>query len=361
MKDIPPLDPTASMSEVTKRAIEAVGKDDPRSDWILRPEEHAKNLPPQAGALKRILLFAEHKKTQESFRAHDALANVAQARYKAAGRRALRATLVGSLLGAVFLLPALQSIPPNLRASGTVVEYLLLAAAFLAARYLAVARPFPKWMEQRARAELARIRLFDEVIDAHEEPRDGELPLLPLQLEYFLRYQLEVQRRYYEGRGNQHQRAAGHTDMWEQASLVLSIAAGAIAFWASLPLIASLLAYLGVSLPPLVQRLFQFADGFQLDGRWLLALGVSGTALYGYAVSHSLMNLDERNASRYLTTYDNLNYLKECGLRQARDDAAAGEKEKVRKFVDGVQGLISSEHKEWISLRHVVAEVAPGL
>ena len=35
--------------------------------------------------------------------------------------RALVATLVGSLVGAVFLLPVLQSISPNLRASGTVV------------------------------------------------------------------------------------------------------------------------------------------------------------------------------------------------------------------------------------------------
>jgi len=51
----------------TKLAMEAIGKDDPRADWILRPEEHADRLPAEAGALKRILERPEYEKAGKKY------------------------------------------------------------------------------------------------------------------------------------------------------------------------------------------------------------------------------------------------------------------------------------------------------
>ncbi|HKZ96543.1 MAG TPA: hypothetical protein VJ045_06140 [Hyphomicrobiaceae bacterium] len=336
--------------QITDRAIKAIGGDNPNADYILRPEEHARLLPPEAAPLARILL--RHKQIQEEFRMHDALANKAQARYKFVGRWILISSLIGLLLGATFLLPPLQNAPPPLRTAATIIEYLSLFAAFFLARYLAVARPFPQWMRERARAELARVKLFDVVLDSEEQVRDEELPLLPLKLEYFRRYQLDVQRRYYGRRGKQHQQAAGHTKTWERASLTLSVISILIALWVGLVLFP----YFGVTLPwPPLQSVVNFAVALPFDDeRWLFALGVAGAAFYGYATSRSLMNLDERNASRYLTTHANLEFIVEKILEPARQHAARGDEADVREFVRRVQDLISSEHKEWVDLQETL-------
>jgi hypothetical protein len=340
------------VDDITKRAMAAVGDDKPNSDWVLKPEEHADQLPPAAGALKRVLEREGHQTTIKAYRAHDAEAVWAQVRYKRAGRVVLSAALVATLIGAVFLLPATQNIPLGLRQSATVAEYFMLFVAFFAARYLSLARPFEAWMKARALAEIARIQLFNEVVQESGDVRAGELPLLPLKLEYFRRYQLDVQRRYYEGRGNQHARAAGHTKVWQFTSLSLGVIAGLVVLLASLPI----LGYFHAGLSSSLRRLTEFAVALRTDdNRWLLGIGVAASALYGFSMARSLMNLDERNASRYLTTCDNLDLLGEEQLAAARKHAVEGKETEVRAFVDRVQALISSEHQEWVRWR----ELAP--
>jgi hypothetical protein len=340
------------MNDITNRAIEAIGRDEPSSDWILKPLEHAAKLPPEAGALKRILERKEHRTTMGQYAEADRNALSAQARYKRAGRIALGASLAATLVGAIFILPPAQGIPADVRGLATLAEYFLLFVAFLAARYLTFAHPFDLWMKQRATAEIARIRLFNQIMQDGEVARENELPLLPLKLEYFRRYQLEVQRRYYNGRGTQHARAAGHNKAWRSISLALTVAAGCVVVLASL----SLLSYLNIELADLLRSIVNFAVWLRADDRWLLAIGVAGSALYGFAAARSLMNLDERNASRYLVTCDNLNYLHATQLDFARKRAAEGNELEVRGFVDRVQSLISSEHQEWVIWREMKPE-----
>ena len=55
--------------------------------------------------------------------------------------------------------------------------------------------------------------------------------MLPLKLEYFRRYQLDVRQRYYRGRGTQHKAAAWHNNRWLTASMMFtttSIAVGTL-------------------------------------------------------------------------------------------------------------------------------------
>src|SRR6185503_6286136 len=122
----------------------------------LRPEEHAGKLPPDAGALKRILMRQESTEIMKEFRANDGAAQWAQRRYKLAARIALCVALAATMVGASFLVLPTKEIPPFLKLSGTGVEYFLLFVAFLAERYNARRRPYKEWMTARARAEILR-------------------------------------------------------------------------------------------------------------------------------------------------------------------------------------------------------------
>ena len=339
------------MNDVTSRAIAAIGRDDPSADWILEPQEHAARLPPEAGALKRILARAGHREIMAQYFQGDTKALSAQARYKRAGRVALGASLGATLIGAAFILPASQRLPPDVHSLATVAEYCLLFFAFLAARYIALARPFDAWMKQRAQAEIARRQLFNDVYRRGGRPRGRAAPAA-FEARYFRRYQLEVQRRYYDGRGRQHARAAGHTKVWRGTSLGLTVAAGCVVVLASL----SLLSLPETAAADLLQIAVDYAAWVRSDDRWLLAIGVAASALYGFAAARSLINLDERNASRYLTTWDNLNFLHATQLDYVRRRAAEGDRAQVDQFVARIQALISSEHQEWVRWREMTPE-----
>jgi hypothetical protein len=323
----------------------AIGVDDDEADWKLRPQEHAKALPPAAGALKRVLEGAGLQEIIDRFEAADAAAVAAQASYKRIGRLGLYAATAATIAGAIFLLPVERALEGRPGGIASALQIAALLVAFLAARWLALAKPFDRWMKQRAEAEIARIGLFDAVAAAEEPDRPGELPLLPLVLEYFRRYQLDVQRRYYRGRSAQHAAAVWRNNNWVRASLLFTFVSVLVALLASLHVLAAWQL-------PVPGRLAAWSA--QLAGpeikRIVLALGVIASGFYGVGVARSLMDLDERNASRYLVTADNLDYLRSEGLARAREAAASGDRKEVVEFIRSVQNLISSEHREWIVL-----------
>jgi hypothetical protein len=348
------------MLEITQRAMEAVGADDPASDWKLAPLTHAAQLPAEAGALRRVLEMPGLQATMAEFHAADAKAVEAQGRYKRVARSRLYAAFAATFVGATFILPLETWLDSTGRSIPAALQYGALAISFLASFYLARAKPFDTWMKARAAAEIARIRLFDQVMEAVDpSPQPAELPLLPLKLEYFRRYQLDVQRRYYANRGGQHNRAAGRTHGWQIASYGLTGAAAAVAIVAGLQIVVDL----HVPVPGFVKAV---NDAIQQHlpnwiNRGILALGAVASALFGAFVSRSLLDLDERNAVRYLTAAENLDYLTEQGLDQARAAAAASAEDAVRSFAGRVQAMISSEHQEWLLLRESVPlVVAPS-
>lgn len=326
-------------------AEDAIDRGDRASDWQLRPELHAAALPAEAGALKRVLERNEIKAIVERYRTADAAAVLAQARYKRIGRLGLYATTLATLVGAFFLLPIEPWLRGTPAAIASTVQVLALVVAFLASRLLAVGSPFDAWMKKRAEAEIARIALFEEVGKANEAAREGELDLLPLKLEYFRRYQLDVQRRYYHGRGAQHRAAAWRNNRWLSVSLLVTVASVAIGAIAALHIAA----VWGLAVPAWMLEWFAGLAGPQAN-RLALGLGTIASGLYGLGVARSLMDLDERNASRFLTTAGNLDFLTDTGLLQARQAAQAGNADEVLAFIHRVQGQISSEHREWILL-----------
>ena len=333
------------MGTIATTATSAVGQDDDATDWRLRPDEHARRLPSEAGALKRVLERPELNAIIERFQLADAHALKAQRRYKRIGRLGLYAASIATAVGALFLMPLEHWLRGPVAVSASAAQMLGLAAAFFASRLLAMGKPFDKWMKNRAEAEIARISLFDFVIDAAEEARAGEMALLPLQLEYFRRYQLDVQQRYYQGRGSEHAAAVWRNNRLLGASVIVTLASIALGLVAALHVAAAW----QLPIPTQLHALSTNLAGPQTN-RLLLGLGVIASALYGLGVARSLMDLDERNASRYLTTAANLAYLSEERLPAAREAADRGSVQDVRAFVNSVHALVSSEHQDWILL-----------
>jgi hypothetical protein len=323
----------------------AIGDDDDASDWRLRPELHAAALPPEAAGLKRVLERAEIKDIVDRFRVSDAAAVSAQARYKFVGRLGLYAGTSATLFGALFLLPIEAWLHGTVHPVVSAAQITALVVAFTASRWLAAAKPFDAWMKKRAEAEIARVELFDTIARAEEPVKSGELPLYPLKLEYFRRYQLDVQRRYYRGRGAEHDAAVWRNNMWLKASFIITGLSAVLGALAMLHVAAAW----GLPLPAWIVERSSAIGGPEIN-RIILALGVAASGFYGLGIARSLMDLDERNASRFLTTADNLEFLSQKELPKAREAAIAGNSDEVLSFIGDVQKQISSEHQEWILL-----------
>ena len=83
-----------------------------------------------------------------------------------------------------------------------------------------------------------------------------------------------------------------------------------------------------------------------------------GAALQGLLAALHLMNQDERNAARYRSTAENLEALATTPLEEARACATANDQQAVETFVTLVHEQISSEHREWVSLRALSPELS---
>ncbi len=341
------------MGDLTKQSEDAIGADDAASDWKLVPEAHAARLPPQAAPLRRILEQPTIRVIISEFEVADKQAVEAQRHYKRVARLRLYTGVAATIIGATFVLP-IEMWVGKLVDVAAAIQYVCFSASVLAFLHLVRSRPFDLWMKARARAEIARISLFDQVMNGDDpSSHPDELPLLPLKLEYFRRYQLDVQRRYYAGRGLQHAQAAGQTRRWQIESLCLSGVGVAVAILALLRIAVEH----GGLLPQWVEHVYATVPTLPgWTNKAVLATGIIASAFFGASVSRSLMDLDERNASRYLTTAANLNHIYETDLEGARASAATGATDEVMAFVEGVQRMVSAEHQEWILL----SETVPG-
>ena len=355
--------PDETLPPLALEAIAAIGEDNDRHDWIMEPERHVEMLAdaPKTGPLVRILQRESVAKIIKAYRTADAKAIKDQKRYRRLGRLGIFATLAATLIGALYIFPFHGWLEiPQIKGVALALQFSALALAFLATWWLRSSEYFENWMHHRGEAEIQRIALFDEVISADEPARNGELPVLPLQLEYFRRFQLNMQRRYYKGRGEEHARGAMRFRGWRIFSWVMRGVVALIAIPAFIVLLNQT-GWIDLSGPVAVIKAIPVLG---VVAGWaeksLLAIGVIASAIHAAAEARTRMDLDERNAARYQTTFDNLKYLTETGLAHARICAARGEKANVVQFVNAIQRQISSEHQEWVRLQDVAPNPVAG-
>jgi hypothetical protein len=142
-----------------------------------------------------------------------------------------------------------------------------------------------------------------------------------LKLEYFRRYQLDVQLAYYDRRGRQHRDSADRTlTIGGFAAALAAVASGSAGIVAS------------------------------IEAPWaaLAALGVIGTALAAFAATREAVNQDRRNAERYGRTLSALEILR-GRLDDVRGGVLAGSQEVLDDYVAAVHEQLSLEHREWLS------------
>jgi hypothetical protein len=172
------------------------------------------------------------------------------------------------------------------------------------------------WMSARAEAEALRWQYFEAVIGMEVPNGNTGITAVLLQFEYFRRYQLDVQNRFYAKRAGEHKRDA---DKWMRLSSY-SVAGAAIAAGLS-------------GLDPAVVS--------------IAALGAVAAALGSFASTKDVINQSRRNADLYGKTRDALVKL-EAKLDDVRAAAAAGEREPVKQFVAAAHDQLAGEHREWL-------------
>jgi hypothetical protein len=307
-------------------AAEAIGEYQPQ-DWHLDPCSHAQRMAREAGPLQRILQGSRVQVILEQYEAGNAKAGEYQAGYKRYGRWEIYLGSAAAIIGAVILYLASggDGDKSGLLSTGLLVAQGFCLAGAIALKYkLGHSTIYRQWQQQRTRAETSRIELFETAcgLAGHPVPpsvTENELALLPLQLEYFLRYQLQVQLNYYHERGRQHAKAARR--------------------FVNIGTVITFLAAVAASLAGLNTEL----------GDWVSSSAIVGLVapiLLTAQSSLSRLNQDERNAARYAITHDHLLNLKKKS-DSVRSAAEGGNQEEVFRFIRSVNEVISVEHTEW--------------
>jgi hypothetical protein len=303
-------------------AARIIGSGGP-GDYGLSPVEHAAQLKDSAPQLAALLTRSAPVELARQYADADTEALAAERTFKRWVIRANWAVLATATVSALLMAAALLAD----RLGGLTQTILIVLAligvatggfASMSLFRVKEGRLLEDWMTARARAETKRLSYFNYIVNSSAGPLDIQLELL--KLEYFRRYQLDLQLAYYKTRRSGHRNSAERTlDISAGSVLVAAIASGAAGV-------------LGA-----------------LRSEWaaLGSLAVFGAALQAFAAARESLNQDRRNAERYDNTAQAL-----LGLRERLDDVrlgiAAGSTSVLGEYVSAVQDQLSLEHRQWL-------------
>ena len=303
-------------------AARIIGSDTP-SDYRLSPLEHAEQLKTSAPKLAALLTRSAPVELAQQHADADTEALGAERTFKRWVIRANWAVLATATVSALLMAVALLG-----GIFGSLTQTILIVLAVIGVTTGGIAsmslfrvkegRLLEDWMMARARAETKRLSYFRYIVNSSEGPLDPQLELL--KLEYFRRYQLDLQLAYYKTRRSGHRNSAERTlDISAVSVLVAAIASGAAGV-------------LGA-----------------LRSEWaaLGSLAVFGAALQAFAAARESLNQDRRNAERYDNTAQALQGLRER-LDDVRSGIAAGSPSVLGEYVGAVQDQLSLEHRQWL-------------
>jgi hypothetical protein len=304
-----------------RAAERAIGTHD-QDDYILDLASHRKRYEGLAPALVELMDYASTRSLAQTYHDYDQSAIEAQNNY----RRWMSRANLGALLTATLSAAAMswRILEPDLMSGSDIIArvdlVLSIGAVFAAALgtaglyFLRSGQLLETWMRRRASAETLRIGYFESIV-ARAVERPAPVPILAL--EYFRRYQFNVQKAFFLTRARQHENSA-------KKSLQIG-AAGAV--------IASLSSVFAV-----------FPSGAESAAG---AFAVFGAALGAFAIGREQMTQDRRNAERYLRTHAALVKLTDK-LDEVREGVVAGRATAARELASAVNEQISNEHRQWL-------------
>lgn len=309
-------------------AINAIGTQE-RSDYIISPTSHAEQLGSKAPELAAILSSTKVGISATQYEEEDKEALDAQNKFRRASNRANLMVFVTTILtGLVLAIATIASLLPDTIEQALLVA-LGLATVFcgaIATRDLVAIRNgnlLEDWMSKRAAAETYRLVYFETVVGSAAADRPATqsgIPIDLLKLEYFRRFQLDVQRNYYRERAKQHRAEAAKTLSYGS----LAVAGAALATGT-----AGVLSVLNA----------QFAA--------IAALGTIFAGLSSYSAIRESVHQDRRNAERYVRTSRVLEEITKR-LDDVRKAVYASGSEPLDKFVKAVDEQLSLEHRQWL-------------
>ncbi len=310
-------------------AISIIGENQD-NDYILAPASHAEWLQEKAPDLAALLTGSEALTAVKEYKRWNKMAIDSQAAFKKWTRYAnfcifLTACFAACLTaaGAWSRIPALAELNHKWFIGALSLGSLIAGVvASVCISRIQGSNYLNKWMQNRAKAESYRLRYFEVICAPEKEKGTTDIHLSLLKLEYFRRFQLDVQLTYYEVRGRQH----GHAS--EQDTGLMTWAMGAAA------LISGVAGYFG-----------------QTEPAWagLAALGLIATAFAAKVANSESMNQDKRNSERYERTRESLAKLFEK-IDAVRRAVGAGDERLFQDFVRAVHDQLSLEHRQWLDL-----------
>jgi hypothetical protein len=314
-----------SSGELLRKASDVLGRNE-EGDYILEPVAHAEMFKDVAPELSSVLGSSEAKGLAEEYEIWNSRAIEAQQKFDVWSNRALWSIFLAACSSAALLtVGGLRNVAPD----KAKLFVLLFALGAVAASSLAAAclnrirsgRLLEVWMANRAEAEMFRLEYFSQVTRMRS-PRESSsaIPLPLLLLEYFRRFQLDVQLSYYETRGRQQGRDA-------EKSLTLTS-------WAMLG-VAAANGAAGVLVA-------------QVDPLWssLAGLAIAAQAFASLLASKEAFHQGRRNSERYERTRRALSELRRK-LDEVRQRIFTGEASVLDRFVEAVHEQLSLEHRQW--------------
>jgi hypothetical protein len=315
-------------TDPVKMAKEIVGKNE-EDDYILDPTGHAEQFKQNAPELVKILSSSNVSVIAEEYKHYDNQALQAQLLFKKWSKRGHWTVFFTVCFSAGLLSTGAlsQIFAPSKQIEDLIVGFFAAGSVVCAAfagvciNRIRTGRLLEQWMQKRAEAETQRLAYFDTVVRDRSPSNTSSSILLPLlQLEYFRRFQLDVQLTFYRVRGQDHYRLA-------DKALSLSVwAMGGVAVVNSL---AGVLGFIDT-------KLAVFAG---------IALILQAFA--SRATNIEAVNQDSRNAERYERTRAVLAKLS-GKLDKVRQKILTGNKDILRSFVSAVHGQLSLEHRQWL-------------
>ena len=297
---------------------------------------------PENAPLGRVIASDPIQKLVDLFDKADATALKEQRTYRRLGRMALWATMAGTVVGALVLLPIDRWTTgwPRLAIQG--LQAVALTLSLVATLWVGWRQSVGRWLRARAVAEGLRGNVFRAIVQAGADARGLLAPALACFKDAHLDWQLA----YYRRRGAQHRRSAGNTAPYKLLGyliLAVAVVVGAVGFlnlvatfeWAWLPIKAA-------------------AQWFPLEhsGHWQLGLGVMATSILAFASACSFMDQDDRHAVLCELAAERLEEIEREGMAEADAAAASGDADAVVAFCRSVQAIMSAEHLAWTYPRH---------
>jgi hypothetical protein len=317
------------MMEKIKQAEAAIGEHD-SNDWQIQPCSFPQQLETDTPELAKFLSDSSYVEKAKQFENSDKLAVDYQSRFKQRAKNtsigifvAAAATAVLSIIAALpsaYTMTILKSITEIISPIAGLVIFVASGMVIFNSQMISQLKLYDHWMENRAKAEIARLLYFKEAAQNLINEQAENIQLLHEFCCFFRRYQLQLQQTYYQGRSQQH-----------AMSMLKTAKIGAIAA-------VIVTAFSGSS---------GFAGFFDPDLVSFAALGTIGVALTALASRREAINQDERNALRYKITADVLSKVAEKYSSVQKALATGKDPVILLHFVDAVHEQLSLEHRQW--------------